>query len=181
MPLANSRITYLAAKHSSALFPATSLILEPCTAMSRPRVAMSILERKSAHPMMRVSPRSQPLPAARQPMHKGKHSTAETAALIKRARALLAKPVAIKVPALKPCIATLVLDRSIARKERISSATLKLKESLQPGKSQYTSSHLHLVTLIVYPHTQVTSLPLSSQFSPHLIILITLLLQPLVP
>jgi hypothetical protein len=134
MPLPNPRITHLAAKHSSALSPATSLILEPCIAMSRPRVARSILERKSAHPTMRVSPRSQPLPAARQPTHKVKSSTAETAALIKRARALLAKPVAVKLPALEPCVATFILDRSAARKERIPSATLKLKETGQPGK-----------------------------------------------
>lgn len=123
MPSANPRIIIprFPTKPSSLASP---LILESCSAMPRPRVTLSTLERSSARATMNAPPRSQPLPAASRLTTQVRKRTSEAANTAAGHRARAAAVLAEHKQKMDE------LDqRRLARQERARQLALKHEES----------------------------------------------------
>ena len=129
MPSAKTRITHIIAKPSSLASP---LILESCSAMPRPRVPLSTLERVSACPTIRAPPRSQPLPAtARLTTQVPKLKSERAAYIIERVKARSIERAVRKQPADLEARLAGIEERCAARLERKRQLDLKPEKGKQ--------------------------------------------------
>ena len=188
MPSANPRITRIATKPSSL---ATAPILESCSAMPRPRVPLSTLERVSARPTTRAPPRSQlspavsqPLPAAAQPTKKHVPKLTEpvpeslsqrAAAVLERVKARSNQLAAAKRPVsersrARAAFFAKIEEQSAAREERLRQINLEAEERRRRWGKQHCYYSFNLAH---NPALTVLLLP----FYPNILLVATFLLS----